>query len=91
MFNMTYCVEYDCPTRHREIYTSVDLDIISNKIRTWEQCGHLCNITAECQYWTLTPDNGDEWNRGRDCILKYNTEGTVPWYGAESGDKNCYK
>merc|ERR1712037_326527 len=71
---------YNCPLLDIDFYgDNIDRFLA---IGMWQECGHICNIVPDCNFWT--------WNTADGFCQIKSSEGVLsPYTGAISGERGC--
>merc|ERR1711990_62521 len=71
----------NCPLEDIDFFGN-DIDVIRG-IATWEQCGQICSVATDCNFWTFNPKPDGQ------CVLKTSDSGLHHYAGAFSGERGC--
>merc|ERR1712165_54601 len=73
-----------CPEEDVSLGMDHYIDAVHH-VSSWENCGQICNLTDNCEYWTW----GEEGDHADICFLYSTNSGLSAYPLSYSGEKGC--
>merc|ERR1712018_119481 len=75
---------FACPVNNVNFNLN-DLDHPIFNVKSWQDCGKMCQLVPGCRYWSYNESSNQE------CYLKHSNHGLQSIRGVKSGERGCPK